>query len=88
MASIEPLYLVHARPSVFRQSVDVHFTLGESEPHTDRRVTKRIERMAIFKDGVLFEVAGFQELVELTLNDPLGAGAVSVLRKEQVVLRS
>ena len=59
MASIEPLYLVHARPSVLGERVDIHFALAEGEPHTDRRVTKRIERVAAFKDGVGLELTGF-----------------------------
>ena len=73
MASIEPLYLVHARPSVLGEGVDVHFALAEREPHTDRRVTKRIERMAVFKHGIGFELTGFEQFIELSLNDPLGA---------------
>ena len=60
MTSIEPFNLVHARPSVLGEGVDVHFALAEREPHTDRGVTKRIERMAVFKDRVLFEITDFQ----------------------------
>ena len=73
MTRIEPLYLVHARPSILGERVDVHFALGEREPHTDRRVTKRIKRMAVFKDRVLFEVTCFQKFIELPLYDPFGA---------------
>ena len=73
MTSIEPLNLVHARPSVLGERVDVHFPLAQRQPHTDRRVTKRIERVAVFKDRILFEITDLQELVELALNDPLGA---------------
>ena len=48
MATIEPFYLVHARPSVLGEGVDVHFALGESEPNTDRRVAERMDRMNAF----------------------------------------
>ena len=88
MTSIEPLYLVHARPSIFCQSVDVHFALGEREPHTDRRVPKRIERVAVFKDGVLLQLTGFQQFIELPLGDPLGAGTIPVAWEEEVVVGS
>ena len=60
MASIEPLNLVHARPSVLGERVDVYLALAQREPHTDRRVTKRIQRMAVFKDRVLFEITNLK----------------------------
>ena len=44
--------------------------------------------MAVFKDGIGLQLTGFQQLIELALDNPSGAGAVSVLGEEQVILWS
>ena len=88
MPSIEPFNLVHAGPSVLGERVDVHLPFAEREPHTDRRVPKRIERVAVFKDGVLLQLTGFQQFIELPLGDPLGAGTVPIAWEEEVVVGS
>lgn len=42
VASIEPLYLLNARSSVFGKIEDIDLPMTKNNSHTDRRMTKRV----------------------------------------------
>lgn len=51
-------------------------------------MTKRMQRVNILKERVLFQLTAFQKSIELALGDPLGARSVSVFGKEEIIVRS
>ena len=60
MPGIEPFNLVHARAGVLGQRVDIDLALAQRQSHTYRRVPERIERVAVFKQRIGFQITALE----------------------------
>ncbi len=88
VTSIEAFDLFDARASVFGEVEDIDLPVAENDPHTDRRMTKRIDRVLGIRERIVLDAGFLEGDVELTLDDTGGCLSVLVMRQEQIILAS
>ena len=80
MLCIEPFNLFHGCASILCQIEDVHFALTVDDPHTDGRVTQRIQRVRFAREGVNLKIRTLHQCRKLPLNDFPCRGPIGVVR--------
>ncbi len=85
MPGVKPFDLLDARSSVLGEVEDVDLRLALDDPHTDRRVAERVDR--IFRSVALVQSAALHQRPELALDDFPGSLPVLIVGKKQVVVR-